>query len=177
MGHGHDHTHEHDLSGSYELPFENKYEEWLHIFATISKERNIDVDKTRASEELTPFEVQVLILYAAMKSAFNRPEGGNISDVAEYAIKQLNEAGEAKPVSTEFMNSLFNFNVIYSVLFDLMDLSIRGSFGGTIPSDQYRRGIIDSILALRKYQTEMGFGDWEWAVNHNIVINRDMDRP
>lgn len=174
----HNHDHEHDLSGSYEdLPFENKYEEWLHIFAEISKEKNIEIDKDRAAEELTPFEIQVLILYAAMKQMFNRPQGGTLMEVAEYAIEQLNIAGEAKPLSTEFVNSIFNFNVIYAVLFDLLDLSIRGSFNGKIPSDQYRRGIVDSIVALRKYQTENGFGDWEWEINHNIVINRDLDRP
>lgn len=169
MGHNHNHSHETD--------FENKYEEWMHIFESISKERNIDIDVTRASQELTEDELRILIIYAAMKKMFNRPEGGTMQDVAEYAVEQMKIAGQEMPISTEFINSIFNFNVIYSVLFDLMDLSIRGKFGGTIPSDQYRRGIVDSIVALRKYQTEMGFGDWEWAINHNIVINRDMDRP
>lgn len=178
---GHDHSHDNHHNHPHEIidevKFENKYEEWMSIFEKISNERDIDVDVNRASEELTEREVQVLILFAAMKKMFNRAEGGTLDQVAEYAIDQLSIAGKAEPVSTEFMNSLFNFNTVYSVLFDLMDLSIRGSFDGKIPSDQYRRGIVDSIVALRKYQTELGFGDWEWSVNHNIVINKDMDRP
>lgn len=173
MDHPEGHTHFH----SEELGFENKYEEWMHIFEKISKHRDIDIDVNRATEELNEDEVKVLILYAAMKKAFNRPQGGGLDEVAEYAIEQLKIANQDIPLSSEFMNSLFNFNVIYAVLFDLLDLSIRGQFNGKIPSDQYRRGIVDSIVALRKYQTENGFGDWEWEINHNIVINKDLDRP
>lgn len=166
----HDHSHGHDH-------FESKYEEWMHIFEKISKEKNIDVDVHRATEELNKDELKALIVFAAMRKMFNRPEGGTMQEVAEYAVEQLKVAGQDEPLSTEFVDSIFNFNVIYSVLFDLLDLSIRGSFDGKIPSDQYRRGIVDSILALRKYQTENGFGDWQWEINHNIVINKDLDRP
>jgi hypothetical protein len=48
----------------------------------------------------------------------------------------------------------------------------NGTYQGRKVSDEYRNGVIDSILALRRYERNHGLGDAEWEIEYNTAINR-----
>ena len=59
------------------------------------------------------------------------------------------------------------------MLFSLLDLAENGRYRGEKMSQDYKMGVIDSIVALRKYQSSSGFGDLAWERDYNPVAEKD----
>jgi hypothetical protein len=122
-----------------------------------------------AYEVLEEDELKVLILFTTMLNYMNTVPNAETMDMAEECLKQLKIAGLDDPVSSKFINSVFNFNNVYTPLYDLLDLATNGKFRGKSLSDDYRLGVIDSIVALRRYQRNHGLGDHEWELPYNTA--------
>jgi hypothetical protein len=108
-----------------------------------------------------------------MKKIMTNPNGVDLIDIAEYVVDQLKVASADEPFSTEFINSIFNFKVVYTVLLSLLDLAENGRYRGEKMSKDYKMGVLDSIVALRKYQSTAGFGDLSWEKDYNPVAEKD----
>lgn len=178
--HDHDHDHEHEESCLFELDnyFDNKFQEYVDLFNDLITPENyekISIPKEieNIKNNVTEDELKVLVIYACVRKVMSNPLGAEIMDVAEYVAEQLEEASLDKPFSTEFINSIFNFKVIYTVLFSLLDLAENGRNMGEKMSQDYKMGVIDSIVALRKYQSHSGFGDVFWEKTQNLAANKD----
>ena len=132
----------------------------------------LNINKELAEEHLSPDEILVLILFTTMMNYMNNVPNAETMDIAIECLKELKEAGNDFPVSSKFINSLFNFDNAYSPLYDLLELATTGKYRGQKMSDDYRNGVIDSIIALRKFQRTHGLGDHEWEIHYNTAINR-----
>lgn len=139
-------------------------EENHHLILKINKE----LQKKYLSED----EITVLLLFTTMMNYMNSTPNAETMDMAEECLKQLKEAGKDFPLSSKFIESIFNFDNAYSPLYDLLELATTGKYRGQKMSDDYRKGIIDSIIALRKFQRTHGLGDHEWDIYYNTAINR-----
>ena len=182
----HDHYHEddqfhnHDESCLVELEdyFGNKFQEYVDLFDNLITPENfekINIPKEieNIKNNLTEEELKVLVIYASVRKVMSNPSGAEIMDIAEYVAEQLEVASLDKPLSTEFINSIFNFKVVYTVLFSLLDLAENGKNMGEKMSADYKMGVIDSIVALRKYQSTSGFGDVFWEKDQNLAANKE----
>jgi hypothetical protein len=176
----HEHTHEHNESCLFQKNnyFNDKFQEYITMFDSLitpeTFERiNISKEIDSIKSNVTEDELKILIIYASIRKIMNNPAGAELMDVAEYVAEQLEEASLEKPLSTEFINSIFNFKVIYTVLFSLLDLAENGKKMGEKMSADYKMGVIDSIVALRKYQSIAGFGDLTWERDYNPAADKD----
>lgn len=133
----------------------------------------LDEIKALPVAELTEDEIKIALI-ASTILRFNNLGGGESVDLAEIINNQLKESSLATPLSSEFIKSIFNFHNIYRPLYDLLDLATNATFQGREMSDEYRLGIIDSIIALRRYERTHGLGDHEWKMVHNTAINKYM---
>ena len=120
-------------------------------------------------EELSKEEVQTQILYSIISSMVNTGEGAEIKDIANECVKALQKSEVGIDVSPDFINSIFNFHNVYRPLFDLLDLATNGELRGKKMTDEYRNGVIDAILAMKKYERHHGFGDVLWKIDYNTV--------
>jgi hypothetical protein len=141
-----------------------------HGHNTIPEIENIDY--SLAKEELSENEFKIFIIYSCFKKAMNG-DGAEIIDIAEDTLKELKNASLDLPLSAEFINSLFSFDSIYKVMYDLLSLAVDGEYRGVKKSKDYIDGIIDSIVVLKKFQRYNGFGDFEWTVRWNDAINHN----
>jgi len=128
-----------------------------------------DINYEVAYELLEEDELKVLILFTTMLRYMNTVVNAETMDMAEECLNQLNIAGLDNPLSSTFINSIFNFNNVYTPLYDLLDLATNGRFRGEKVSDEYRLGVMDSIIALRRYQRTHGLGDHEWELPYNTA--------
>jgi hypothetical protein len=158
--------------------FTNKFQEYIDLFTNLIQPE--DFDKVNIPEKIedardhvTEDELKVLVVFASMRKAMSNPAGAELMDISEYVIEQLEEASLSKPFSTEFINSIYNFKVVYTVLFSLLDLAENGRYRGEKMSQDYKMGVIDSIVALRKYHSHSGFGDIGWEKDYNPAANKD----
>ena len=133
----------------------------------------LDEIKALPVAELTEDEIKIALI-ASTVLRFNNLGGGESVDLAEIINNQLKEASFDLPLSSEFIKSIFNFHNVYRPLYDLLDLATNATFQGREMSDEYRLGIIDSIIALRRYERTHGLGDHEWKIIHNTAINKYM---
>jgi hypothetical protein len=117
-------------------------------------------------------EVKVQILHTTMLNYMNTTVNAEVRDMAKAGIEALQEAGEDIPLSSKFINSIFNFHNVYRPLYDLLDVVTNGTYQGRKMSDEYRNGVIDAIVALRRYERNHGLGDAEWEIEYNTAINR-----
>jgi hypothetical protein len=179
--HGHEQFHDHEESCLIELEdyFGNKFKEYVGLFDNLITPENFE--KINIPEEIkniknniTEDELKVLVIYASVRKVMSNPFGAEIMDVAEYVAEQLEVASLDKPFSTEFIESIFNFKVIYTVLFSLLDLAENGKNMGEKMSQDYKMGVIDSIVALRKYQSHSGFGDVFWEKDYNPAAGKEI---
>lgn len=127
-------------------------------------------------ENLSKREIQEQILYSTISNLVNTGEGAEIKNIAYECVNQLEKAESNFDVSSEFINSIFNFHNVYRPLYDLLDLATNGTLRGEKLSDDYRRGVIDAILSLRKYEKSHGLGDLEWKIEYNTVSNEVYDK-
>jgi hypothetical protein len=132
----------------------------------------LNINNDIAKDHLNADEINVLLLFTTMMNYMNTTPNAETMDMAVECLKQLKEAGNDFPLSSKFINSIFNFDNVYSPLYDLLELATTGRYRGEKMSDDYRKGIIDSIVALRKFQRTHGLGDHEWEINYNTAINR-----
>ena len=133
---------------------------------------NLVINKELQDKYLNEDETNILIIFTTMMNYMNNVPNAETMDIAIECLKQLKEAGSDFPVSSKFLNSLFNFDNVYSPLYDLLDLATNGRYKGEKMSNDYRKGIIDSIIALRKFQRTHGLGDHEWEIYYNTAINK-----
>ena len=197
--HEHDHTHQHEegythaeidaliaKSGEEYVEdvyayFDNKFDEYIrrltHLLPEELEKVNIPKDIDDMRGQVPEEELRVLVVFAAMKKVMANPNGVELMDVANYVLEQLDEAASVKPFSTEFINSVFNFKVVYTVLFSLLDLVENGRYRGQKMSEDYKMGVIDSIIALKKYQNESGFGTRDWEFDYNAAAHDYLKSP
>lgn len=133
---------------------------------------NLVINKELQDKYLNEDEANILIIFTTMMNYMNNVPNAETMDIAVECLKQLKEAGSDFPVSSKFLNSLFNFDNVYSPLYDLLDLATNGRYKGEKMSNDYRKGVIDSIIALRKFQRTHGLGDHEWEISYNTAINK-----
>lgn len=161
--------------------FDNKFDEYVnrlgHLLPEELEKVNIPKDIQEIKDQIPEEELRVLVTFAAMKKIMANPNGVELMDVATYVIEQLDIAASSKPLSTEFINSVFNFKVVYTVLFSLLDLVENGRYRGQKMSEDYKLGVIDSIIALKKYQTDSGFGARDWEIDYNIAADDNLKSP
>lgn len=186
MGHDHNHGENHEHFGKFSyrhthvLDPENKIhdhekfhqtniEKYLDEILSHEKEdiwKDLDYDKAQDllknnSDNLTEDQIRALIIYSTFTYCVNNLQEAEMMFMSEMAVAELKKAGMAEPVSNMFINSLFNFRNVYRPLYDLLDLVKDDRIlDEDRKSDQYRLGVIDSIIALRKYERLTGFG-WE----------------
>lgn len=158
--------------------FNNKFEEYLELFTSLFtaedfEKVNVPKEIENAKEHVTEDELKILVIFSSMKKVMTNPNGVDLIDIAEHVVDQLKVASADEPFSTEFINSIFNFKVVYTVLFSLLDLAENGRYRGEKMSQDYKMGVIDSIVALRKYQSSAGFGDLAWERDYNPVAEKD----
>lgn len=154
-----------------------EYDKYINIVSehehSNSYHSHIDsIDYSLAKEELSEDEFKVFIIYSCFKKAMNG-DGSEIIDIAEDTLKELKNASLDLPASTEFINSLFSFDSIYKVMYDLLSLAVDGEYRGVKKSKDYIDGVIDSIVVLKKFQRYNGFGDFEWTVRWNDAIDHN----
>lgn len=130
------------------------------------------IDYSLAREELSEDEFKIFIIYSCFKKAMNG-DGAELIDIAESVLKELKNASLDLPASAEFINSLFSFDSIYKVMYDLLTLAVDGEYRGVKKSKDYIDGVIDAIIVLKKFQRYNGFGDFEWTVRWNDAIDYD----
>jgi hypothetical protein len=150
-------------------------EKYVNEIVTTEKEDHhliLKINKELQKKYLSEDEITILLLFTTMMNYMNTTPNAETMDMAIECLKQLKEAGKEFPVDSKFINSIFNFDNVYSPLYDLLDLATTGRYRGEKMSDDYRKGIIDSIIALRRYQRIHGLGDYEWEINYNTAINR-----
>ena len=150
-------------------------EKYLQEILTIEAEDHhsiLKINKELQNKYLDADEINILLLFTTMMNYMNTTPNAETMDMAVECLKQLKEAGNEFPLSSNFIESIFNFDNVYSPLYDLLELATTGRYRGEKMSDDYRKGIIDSIIAIRKFQRIHGLGDHEWEINYNTAINR-----
>ena len=151
-----------------------KYIEEIQSIELDGKDRYRDYKIDEAEKILDQDELKVLIVYSAMINYMNTHANSEIMDIAKESVTQLKAASMDLDLSVEFINSFYNFNNIYTPLYDLLDLATNGRFDGKPMSNEYRNGVIDSIITLRRYQRNAGFGDHQWDISYNSAIERGL---
>jgi hypothetical protein len=149
-----------------------KYIEEIQSVELKNTDRYRDYKIDEAKKVLDEDELKVLIVYSAMINHMNTNAHAEIMDMAQESVNQLKAASLDSDLSIKFINSFYNFNNIYTPLYDLLDLATNGRFEGKPMSNDYRNGIIDSIITLRRYQRNSGFGDHQWDVVYNSAIEK-----
>ena len=159
------------------MPYEEKYfeyDKYIKLVAEHEHNHNYlpkieNIDYELAKEELSENELKIFIIYSCFKKAMSG-DGSEIMDIAEDVLKELKNASVDLPLSAEFINSLFSFDSIYKVMYDLLALAVDGEYRGVKKSKDYIDGVIDSIVVLKRFQRYNGFGDFEWTVRLNNAI-------
>jgi hypothetical protein len=120
--------------------------------------------------ELTEEQIKVLVVYSCFKLAVTTWNDSELKDISKYVVDQLDACGINTDLSPDFINSIFNFNAVYRPLYDLLALAVEDVYAGKKKSSDYTDGIIDSIIALRRFETYSGFGDFNWEKEYNTAI-------
>jgi hypothetical protein len=145
--------------------------EWIWKDLTYEKAQELIAGKE--INGLTEDQVRALIIYSVITYCINNMVEAEMMYMAELAVQELKKASMAEPVSNIFINSLFNFRNVYTPLYDLLDIRYANRIDDPDRmSEQYRLGVIDCILSLRKYERVSGFG-WEDPNPRMNVVIRD----
>lgn len=147
------------------ITFVDQHEHDGHYHSGIDK-----IDYSLAKENLSEDEFKIFIIYSSFKKCMDG-NSTELIDIAEETLKQLKISSLDEPISSTYLNSLFSFDTIYKVLYDLLKLAVDGKYRGKEMSDDYINGVVDSIVVLKKFQRYNGFGDFEWTMNWNDAIS------
>jgi hypothetical protein len=166
--HNHEKHHQTNIEKYLDEVLSHEKEElWKNL--TYEKAKELIVG--REINGLTEDQVRALIIYTTFSYCMNNLQEAEIMYMAELSIQELKKAGMAEPVSNMFINSLFNFRNVYRPLYDLLDVRYANRIDDPDRmSDQYRLGVIDCILSLRRYERSSGFGWEEPNPRMNVVI-------
>ena len=152
-----------------------KYIDEVTTYESETNTINLDYDLAESKiskNEMSKEDLAVLILYSSFMNYMHNVANAETMDIAAFGYENLKKSNlELKPSDT-FMESLFNFNSVYRPLYDLLELATSHKFAGKYMSEDYRLGVLDSILALRRYQRYSGFGDHEWEDNYNTAVDK-----
>jgi len=156
--HSHEKYHQTNIEKYLDEVLSHEKEE---IWKDLTYEKAKELIAEKEINGLTEDQVRALIIYTTFSYCMNNLQEAEIMYMAELSIQELKKAGLAEPVSNMFINSLFNFRNVYRPLYDLLDVRYANRIDDPDrQSDQYRLGIIDCILSLRRYERSSGFG-WE----------------
>jgi hypothetical protein len=120
--------------------------------------------------ELTEDQLKTLIVYSCFKTAITTWKNTELKDMSKYVVEQLEACNKNDSLSIDFINSIFNFNAVYRPLYDLLAMATEEVYMGKKKSSDYTDGIIDAIIALRRFETYSGFGDFNWEKEYNTAI-------
>jgi len=147
-----------------------------HEWMDLTYERAQELLANHKMNGLTEDQVKALIIYSTFTYCINNLQEAEMMFMAELAVSELKKAGYEEPVSNMFINSLFNFRNVYRPLYDLLDLIKTNRVNDPDrKSDQYRLGVIDSIIALRMYERLSGFGWEDLNPRMNIVAKDQLE--
>jgi hypothetical protein len=116
---------------------------------------------------VTEEQLKVLLVYSCFKVAITTWKDAELKDISKYVVQQLDACKMNTDLSPDFINSIFNFNAVYRPLYDLLALAVEDVYAGKKKSSDYTDGIIDAIIALRRFETYSGFGDFNWEKEYN----------
>jgi hypothetical protein len=122
-------------------------------------------------EKIDNDTLKILIAYTTMMNCMSTNEGMQVMDIAKEIIKELEKSEIDFNISSNFINSVFNFDNVYIPLYDLLELSTEAKYGGKKRNNDYRDGIIDSIVSLRKFERSYGLGDHKWDIPFNTIAD------
>jgi hypothetical protein len=122
-------------------------------------------------EKIDNETLKVLITYTTMMNCVSNNDGMEIMDIAKEVIEELKKSELDFNISSNFINSIFNFDNVYIPLYDLLELSTEAKYGGKKRNNDYRDGIIDSIVSLRKFERSYGLGDHKWDIPFNTIAD------
>ena len=159
------HNHDHLYLGKFESDIQKRDAALNQVQAEYNK---LELDL------LSPDEIKVEVIFNSIKSCLEHGVD-EIKDVARIAQKSLETIGQDSPVSDSYIKSMFNFDNVYVVLYDLLDLATNYTYQEKEKSTDYRDGIIDCIVALRRFQRFKGFGDYEWKPYFNSAVDISTD--
>jgi len=171
----------HDHEKSHQTNIEKYLDEVLshekeELWKNLTYEKAQELIAGKDINGLTEDQVRALIIYATFSYCMNNLVEAEIMYMAEVSVQELKKAGVAEPVSNIFINSLFNFRNVYRPLYDLLDIRYANRIDDPDrQSDQYRLGVIDSILSLRRYERSSGFGWEEPNPRMNVVIKDQLE--
>jgi len=171
----------HDHEKSHQTNIEKYLDEVLSheredLWKNLTYEKAQELIAGKDINGLTEDQVRALIIYATFSYCMNNLVEAEIMYMAEVSVQELKKAGVAEPVSNIFINSLFNFRNVYRPLYDLLDIRYANRIDDPDrQSDQYRLGVIDSILSLRRYERSSGFGWEEPNPRMNVVIKDQLE--
>lgn len=117
--------------------------------------------------ELTEEQLKILIVYSCFKTAITTWKEAELKDMSRYVVEQLSACNKNDSLNIDFINSIFNFNAVYRPLYDLLAMATEDVYMGKKRSTDYTDGIIDAIIALRRFETYSGFGDFNWEKEYN----------
>lgn len=171
----------HDHEKNHQTNIEKYLDEVLshekeHIWKNLTYEKAQELIAGKEINGLTEDQVRALIIYTTFSYCMNNLQEAEIMYMAELSVQELKKAGIAEPVSNMFINSLFNFRNVYRPLYDLLDIRYANRIDDPDRmSDEYRLGVIDAILSLRRYERSSGFGWEEPNPRMNIVIKDQLE--
>lgn len=155
-----------------EILSHEKEDEWT----SLTYERAQELIANQKLKGLTEDQVKALIIYSTFTYCLNNLQEAEMMYMSELAVSELKKANLDIPVSNIFINSLFNFRNVYRPLYDLLDLvSADRVDDPDRKSEQYRLGVIDSIIALRQYERASGFGWEDPNPRFNVVLKDQLE--
>jgi hypothetical protein len=147
-----------------------------HIWKDMTYEKAKDLIAGKEINGLTEDQVRALIIYSTFQYCVDNMVEPEIMYISEITVSELKKAGMEQPVSNIFINSLFNFRNVYRPLYDLLDIRDSGRIDDPDRnSDQYRLGVIDCILSLRRYERSSGFGWEDPTPRMNVAIKDQLE--
>lgn len=156
-----------------------KIKQYIDEISELENNQNnkiVDYKYTEAAEIFDEDELKILVIYSTIINSMNSGNNTEIMDISANILNELKKSGIDEDMSSSFINSIFNFNNVYLPLYDLLDLATNGKFDGKPMTTEYRNGVIDSIIVLRKYQRYSGFGDHQWHVDYNTAIDKVINK-
>jgi hypothetical protein len=171
--HDHEKNHQTNIEKYLDEVLSHEKEE---IWKELTYEKAQELIAGKEINGLTEDQVRALIIYTTFSYCMNNLVEAEIMYMAELSIQELKKAGLEEPVSNMFINSLFNFRNVYRPLYDLLDIRYANRIDDPDrQSDQYRLGVIDAILSLRRYERSSGFGWEDPNPRMNIVIKDQLE--
>lgn len=129
----------------------------------------LDLEKIE-HQNLSKEELLFNVIRSAYTQSIKHEHFAEISEICSLITEAILQLNLEIDVDDSYINSLFNFNSVYIPLYDLLDAATNHSINGSKKTQDYRNGVIDAIVALRRFQRYHGFGDEEWRPDYNTAL-------